>query len=269
MDTERIPGLDLCAAFDVQPREANRWVVRTPLLHQDGDALPVVVERHGDEWQLTDDGMTVSHFFFEDDSFEHTDARTKRVSLLVSAAGGSISDHHRIVLPLDGPPSAYDIGDFLQLVSQVGAIPILLGSERDTRYARAIETQITQRLLTADFEPNWSPPIVAERLLGSYTADMRISSDTGEPIVLFIAGTTDRANVAALSVHHFREAGYDMQPILAYNRDRVSSVSVYRFQDEIQGYNDSLDQDDGAVPAAPGDLDALVSGLRRRGAPIS
>ena len=33
----------LCRSFDVRAEGEGRWVVRTPMLYDDGDALPVIV----------------------------------------------------------------------------------------------------------------------------------------------------------------------------------------------------------------------------------
>jgi hypothetical protein len=66
----------------------------------------------------------------------------------------------------------------------------------------------------------------------SYRCDMRVPT-SGADVLLFVASTSDKANVSALSVHQFRKVMTDFQPVLAYHPERVTSEAVARFQDEV------------------------------------
>jgi hypothetical protein len=73
--------LALCESFDVRQDSPDHWTIRSPFIFEDGDNLPSFVTHVDGSWRLTDQGMTVSHLFF--DEFQFTEARFNRISQLV------------------------------------------------------------------------------------------------------------------------------------------------------------------------------------------
>lgn len=251
----------LCESFAVRVDGDDRWAIRSPMIFDDGDALPVFAVRDGAKWYLTDDGMSVSHLFF--DEFQFTEARFGRIAQLVSRHSAELGDAHQIRMVLDGPPSPVDIGDFLQLVAQVQGVALTSQSDRDqTRYASTIRTRIEQLLTTPNYDENWSPPELRERTRANYRADLRVSTASSADLVVFAASTSDKANVSALTVGQFGKVRTDLVPVLAYHPDKVASEAIYRFQDEV-GDSGSV------VPTQPGEYRALVGELKNRGVAIS
>jgi hypothetical protein len=253
----------LCRSFAVHADGDHRWIVQVPLVHEDGDGLPIFIVEQGDGWAITDDGMTTSHLFFDD--FEATEARVARLARIAEGAGATVDDSKRITLHLEAAPTAYDIGDFIQIISQVQGAAKVSTDERDNqRYRTTIRDIVIDRILSPDFDRDWAPPGLEQAgARGSYTAELRLGAGVerdAPDVVLFAAGTTDRANVAALCVHQFRKVYPTFQPLLAF-RPGVSSQAILRFQDEVE--------DDRAVlQVAPGETMTLTGELARRGVPV-
>lgn len=256
-------GRSLCESFHVREDGEGRWAIRSPLLLDDGDALPVFVVRASTgEWHLTDDGMALSHLFF--DEFNYTEPRFARLARLVEGHGYELTAEN-VINTSDGPePDAFDVGDFLQLLAQVRGVALTSIPERDsTRYVTSVRQGVEDLLQTPDFDENWSPPELRERTRATYRADLRVATSVaGRDLVLFAASTSDKANVSALTVGHFKRVRSDLVPLLAYDPDRVASEAVYRFQDEVE-------DDRSIVAVRPGALSTLVAELDRRGVLIS
>jgi hypothetical protein len=247
---------DLCTSFVVRPDGDDRWAIRTPMLYGDGDALPIFVERTAGGWVLTDDGLTVSHLFFDD--FRYTDARFGRIEMLVDAHEAELGPGHVIRIPLDSFPDAFDVGDYLQLLAQVQGVALTVQTDRDQqRYITNVRSRVEARLANAAYEPNWTPPGLDRVTRARYRCDMRIPAPDTD-VLLFVASTSDKANVSALSLHQFRKVTAGFKPVLAYHPDRVTSEAVFRFQDEAGS-------DDSVIETRPEETLALERALQRRG----
>ena len=244
----------LCDSFGVRDEGDGRWAVRTPFTFDDGDTLPLFIELFVDgTWRITDDGIAASHLFF--DEFQFTEARLSRIEMLVEASGAEIDANRALSLRLGGPPTAFDIGDFVQLLAQVQGVALTSRVERDqTRYISAVRSRIEQRLTSPDFAENWSP-VGLRDTKAAYRADLRIVNDDLRDVVLFVASTSDKASVSTLCVHQFGKVLHNFVPLLAYHPDRVSSEAVFRFQDEVQN-------DLATVPTRPDATAELERALR-------
>lgn len=250
---------DLCRSFRVRADGPDEIVVSSPFLFDDGDVLPVFLQRSDAGWSLSDRGMAVSHLFF--DEFQFTEARFARIAQLVGVHAARLSDSHEITLALETTPTAFDVATFLQLVAQVQGVALTSRTDRDqSRYVTTLRVSVEERLQTADYEENWSPPEVKDRTKANYRADLHIHAVSGVDVVLFAASTSDKANVSALTMGQFKRFAADREfsPILAYHPDRVTSEAVYRFQDEVETA-------EAAVPVQPGEYRPLVRALRERG----
>jgi hypothetical protein len=249
----------LCGAFALREDGEGRWVVRTPLLYEDGDALPLVVTTEGSHWELSDDGMTISHLFF--DEFEPTDARMAHLRAVADATGVQIGEEYRLSLALNDPPNEFDVGDFLQAVTAVRGAALASASEREeyTRYVTTVREQLKPALREPGWEANW--PIPGTRK-ARYKVDMRVPTDRPDsPVALFFASTTEKTNLSALTVVHLNRAHVTALPVLAYHPQRVPSEAVFRFQEEAQ-------DDSAAVGVTPGEIGPLIPVLRRRGVAV-
>lgn len=258
-DLAEVLQAELCTTFRVRASEGEEIAISSPFLFDDGDVLPVFLRRSEGGWILTDHGMAVSHLFF--DEFQFTEARFARVAQLVGVHAARLSDTHEITMAVDGQPTAFDVATFLQLVAQVQGVALTSRTDRDqSRYVTTLRASVEERLQTADYEDNWSPPEVKDRTMANYRADLRIHSVSGADVVLFAASTSDKANVSALTMGQFKRFAGSRQflPILAYHPDRVASEAVYRFQDEVE-------TTESAVAVQPGDYRSLVGALRDRG----
>jgi len=250
----------LCDSFVVREDGPDLWTISSPLLFDDGDALPIFAQRgKNGQWSLTDQGMAVSHLFF--DEFEFTEARFGRVAQLVAAHSAVLGETHEICMPLSGHPNAFAVGTFMQLLAQVQGVALTLRSDRDqTRYVTTVRSSVRDNLATPDYEENWSPPELKDRTKAKYRADLRIQGAGNADVVLFAASTSDKANVSALTMRQFGRSQVvrELLPVLAYHPERVARESIYRFQDEVC-------QDDAAIPAPPGNHRSLLAALGDRG----
>jgi hypothetical protein len=201
--------------------------------------------------------MATSHLFFDD--FEPTESRLKRMQAIVLEGGGTYDDERVIRLELDSAPSPYDVGDFLQLIAQLRGAALVAFGERDDqgrRYVTRQRQRVVDALQTPDYQANWSP---TGDMSGLFKADLRVATTPDEPpVALFLASTVAKAGEAGLSAIHFAKANANVQPVLAYDPNRVSSKAVHRFQETVE-------DDTAVVVAPPDDVTQLLPELRRRG----
>jgi hypothetical protein len=248
-----------CSALDFTPAGQDRWAISTPFFYADGDGFPVFLRHGRDRWHLTDDGVAFSHLFFDD--VEVTDARLRTMTRLAERSGVAVVDDAsgvRLVLDLDADPSAYDLADFLQVIAQLQGVLRSISQERsEQRYRAAVRNQVHQWLdpMTVAFDL-WSPDSLGSGGK-SYQADLYIESG-GAPVTVFAASTDQSALAAALSVTQYRKAHLDFQPLLSFRPDRVSSLSVAKFQDAAEA-------DDCVTGAPQDDFATLRPALRKLG----
>lgn len=261
IDLGRILKTALCDAWTVREDSPGEWAISTPFIFDDGDSFPVFVRLDSERWTLRDYGMTCSHLFFDD--FNATEARMNRIVQLVQKSDGRLDSKNEITVVLDGPPNAYNVADFLKLLSQVQGVALTSQIDRDQNcYITQVRQSIEKHLVLPDFDENWSPPELAEQTKAKYRADLRVATNTQKNVVLFLASTSDKANVSSLSIHRFKDLGLQLVPMLAYHPEKVPSEAVYRFQDEVQ-------DDTAAVPVEPGNYAELFKQFRDRGVELT
>jgi hypothetical protein len=231
------------------------------MLYDDGDGVPVFIVHDGTSWTITDDGMTVSHLYFDD--FEATEARVSRLRAAAATDGAEVTPEHAVTLRLSDRPTAFDVGDFLQIVSGLRSLAVASSTEREqTRFVTTVRERVTPHLADPGWEPNWLLPGTGSSK-SKYRVDLKVPTDRpDEPVALFIASTGEKTNLAALTVVHLQRASSRARPVLAYNPDRVTSEAIVRFQDEVE-------DDSAAIPVPAGQVDQLVPALQRRGVAVA
>jgi hypothetical protein len=251
----------ICDSFSIHEVGEGRWSIGTPLLYEDGDGLPVIVEYAEGAWSLSDNGYATSHLFFDD--FEHTDARADALRRLVHSARMNIDDSFTITCDLDGPPDPYDVGDFLQVIAQVqGLARSAAHIEREGNYRPTMRKAVTSLLVEADFEENWLLPEFKGRQ-ARYSVDLAIGSGASM-VPVFFASTSRAVSESTVTVLEMRHRDIaTATPLLAYdNRGHaISSNEIKRFQDQAG--------DDVVVHATPENTRGLVRKLAERGVLIS
>ena len=269
MTDQALPDLilSLGKAFSIHQDGESNWVVHSPFLYEDGDSLPIFVSNEGGRWYLTDRGMTISHLYF--DEFEYSEARYRSIRQVVDYHYAEIADDHKITMPLDSMPTLFDLGDFLQLVSQIQVVAIVSHTEREQeRYSKIIRSSIKDsvnvpgsRILV---ENNWYSPSVSDRSKGKYVIDTRLSSEGNGvgPINVFAASTDYRAALSTLTMQMVRPYDKNACFILAAHPGRVGEVAIARFEDATNG-------SDAVARVTPNDLTPLYDTLRNRGIRIS
>ena len=268
MNTKDIDRLasELGSAFAIHPHDEATWVVDAPFAYGDGDHLPVFISRSDFDWHLTDRGMTVSHLYFDD--FKYSEARHESIADIVGYHYAELMDDFEIKMPLDGTPSPLDIGYFLQLVSQVQAVAILSRDEREERepyrdpMCNAIKRVFDQSFLT-QIEENWQPPSLIEQKRGKYSVDMHIRPiEKSQPINMFVAGSSEKVHLAALTMTMVRPHDPESSFILAAHPDRVGQAAIDRFEDQAT-------ETDAISRVTPNNHDHLIDILRDRGVPVA
>lgn len=220
---------ELCESFQVRQESENSWAVRTPFLYDDGDGLPVFVVRRDHKWDITDHGMTISHLFFDD--FKVTPKRLEKIKQLVAKYAGEVSERQAITLSMEDEPSSFEIGSFLQMVSQVQGLAHTSSRKQDSRFATTVGRSVKQHLRKDSYDENWSPPALRLETKATYSSNLRISAKHGN-VALFLAGTSERAGVSAMAARRFVDIDQTLVPVLAFHKNGVNSQAVYRFQEE-------------------------------------
>jgi hypothetical protein len=247
----------ICDAWSIREDAEGTWTITSPFLFDDGDAFPVFLNKIDGGWVLRDHGMACSHLFFDD--FTPTEARLGRIAQLAQSASSKVDANFEITTRLGESPDAFQIADFLKLLAQVQGVAIASSVDREqSRYVTQVRQSIEAQLSVPDFDENWSPPQLAERLKAKYRADLRLGTQSGGSVVLFLASTSDKANVSSLSTHRFHQVDQNLKSFLAYHPEKVASEAVFRFQDEVG-------DDSATVPVVPGDYARLFRVIRDRG----
>lgn len=63
-ELERSLRQRLALQFHLEPLGDGRVAILSPFTFDDGDRFPIVLERIGDRWRLTDEGGTVMHLSY-------------------------------------------------------------------------------------------------------------------------------------------------------------------------------------------------------------
>ena len=254
-------------AFEITQDGESNWIVRSPFLYEDGDNLPIFISYEDGRWYLTDRGMAISHLYF--DEFEYSEARYRSIRQVVDYHYAEIADDHEITMPLDGMPTRFDVGDFIQLVAQIQVVAIVSHTEREQeRYSKTIRSSIKDlvdipgsRILV---QHDWNSPSVSSRSKGRYLIDARLSSEGNGigPINVFAASTDYRAALSTLTMQMVRPYDEDACFILVAHPGRVGDVAIARFEDATSG-------GDAVAKVTPSDLTPLYDKLHEKGIPIS
>ncbi len=258
--------LSMESSFNIQQYQDEMWIVRSPFTYSDGDSLPVFISRIDGHWALRDCGMTVSHLYF--DEFEYSEARYRSIMQVADYHYAEISKEYEIIMPLDAAPTPYDIGDYLQLISQIQVVAIVSHTEREQRtYIKTIRESIRNKLdeSSAIFqvEDNWTCSQLDSKAKGKYTIDSRIYSSQNrvQPVNMFIASTDNKTTLSTLTMAKVRPFDEKSNFILAIHPERVSEAAVVRFEDETC-------EEDSVVRVTSDNLHPLYAELDKRGIPI-
>lgn len=241
--SERIAELDrllrdFCGALSVQPLQDGSFSLATPFLFGDGDALPIIAEHSDDGWRLTDRGGAAAHLFFDD--IELTEARMNALGRLAGSDGCELDNSLVLAADLDAAPSAYDLADFIQAVAHIGAIAGLERRQPYQWYVTQVREEVETWVPEQSVERQWTPP---EDTVKAYRADLKITAP--QDVVIFIAGTDDKADRSALTARMYKDWEVPVIPVAAYNPATVTSASVTHLQDFVG--------DQAVVPVEPGD----------------
>ncbi len=254
------------SSFHIQQYQDEMWIVRSPFTYSDGDSLPVFISRIDGRWALRDCGMTVSHLYF--DEFEYSEARYRSIMQVADYHYAEISKEYEIIMPLDAAPTPYDIGDFLQLISQIQVVAIVSHTEREQRtYIKTIRESLRKAIdvsvTNLSIDDNWTCQELRSKSNGKYSIDIRIySSQNGlQPVNMLLASTDYKTTLSIITMGKVRPFDEKSNFILAINPERVSEAAVVRFEDQIC-------EEDSVVRVTPDNLHPLYAELDKRGIPI-
>ena len=257
---------ELGSAFAVNSYDDTAWIVDAPFAYGDGDHLPLFISRSDEEWYLTDLGMTVSHLYFDD--FTYSEARHERIVEIVDYHYAELLKNFEIKMPLDSLPTPFDIGHFVQLVSQVQAVAILFQDEPEQRVSyqepmRQAIKQVFDTSFLAQIEENWQPELLRQEKQGKYSVDMRIHPlEKYKPVNMFVAGSSEKVTLSALTMTMVRSYDPGSSFILAAHPDRVGRTAIARFEDQTT-------ETDAVARVTPDNPGELVDALRAQGIPVA
>jgi hypothetical protein len=229
-----------CHAFDGMA-VGDGIALATPFTFPDGDAFPIFLRRIRDGWQLCDDGLTLYQFLGQD--FILTEARHEMIERFAADYGFVYRDG-TLVRVLHEIPTAADVADIIQLISQILALPSI-EKPRESEHIFRVRASTRTREMMADprsASENWYP---AERRGDLFKTDLLIDPGANQPnVAAFFATSIDKADRSGLVFTQYQRWNIDVVPVLVHPGG-LPSEAIFRIQ-TIFGDNNAVVQIDEA-----------------------
>lgn len=214
-----------CSSLEVVKRASDEFQIRSPFAELDGDELSIFLVKKGDAWELTDRGHTASHLGLEE--FDFTQARSERLSRIVAASGMLLSLEAAVVLQLDTTPTATDVADFVQVLSQIRALPSFEAPRDIERFVATGRDLVARWVPEGLRELGWRHPSDVDK---AFPVDVHLGGVAKfEGLELFIVGNAEKADRSSNVLTQLRDWSWDT-PALAVVAESVERKSVVRLR---------------------------------------
>lgn len=248
-----------CDTFRVfASHDGTGLAIASALVHDDGDAMPVFIEFERDEhqWVLTDRGQATSHLQY-DPGYAITDNRLATIETMVENWGGTFADG-AIRIEVDEPPTVFDIGDFLQLVAAISALPSQLGVPERPTFKRTVRNMVRSWLPeTIESESDWTDDETDPE--AAWPVDLRIWRGGGlAPVDSFYVATPEPMQRTALTLRHLVDVGLRSSRLIVHQVSATTdSKALYRLQEAAERTGTTM------VPIRGEPTEANLEGVRR------
>lgn len=215
---QRLVG-SLPAQFEFEPLGGGRFAVLTPFTFDDGDRFPIVLERHGDGWRISDEGGTALHLSYGDVPFSEGN-RALLIENVVARHDLALVDW-ALTREVSGVPDASDLLGFAHAIAQVADVAFLARATVASTFAEDLRAFLRSVVAPSALEFDYFDPTRDPD--GVFRADVRMRADDGVPPLLgFGVSSNDRAKDATITLLNYEIWG-----------EPIESMVVFESQEEI------------------------------------
>lgn len=220
----------VCEEVVVLSQGLDRYIVQTPISFGDGDTLPIVLKRNGnDNWVLTDEGHTFLQLTYELDERDLKERNRREIIDRNLSAFGVQNVNGELILRIPNQGYGDALYSFIQALLKIDDIRYLSRDRVRSTFMSDFRTLMsalsTSDRITYDWHDSEHDP------KANYPVDCRIIAEDS-PLFIFALSTDERAAVAALSLLRFETWDLKFRGIGVYeDEESLSSRTIARFGD--------------------------------------
>jgi hypothetical protein len=210
----------ICDQVKLTADGTDQFIVDTPFTHDDGDGLSIVLKKDREGWFLTDEGSSLMHLTYEVSEGElaagaRREILDRALSLFsVQNRGGELRKR------IAGSEYGEALYSFVHALLRIDDIRLLSRQRSKSSFLLAFQHFVETTVPHDRRERQWHDPEHDQN--GRYIVDYRIEG-RAKPLYLFALPTSDRTNVAALSIVQLEKWGHRFDPVAVYENEGVIS----------------------------------------------
>lgn len=206
---------------------ADRYVVYTPFLFDDGDHFVVVLKRSGDGWIITDEGHTFMHLEYS--SVDLTVPTRLRIIEDSLAIHGVAEKDGELIADVPDGKFGDALFSFLQALSQVANVTKITREFVQSTFLFEFESLIRDTVPSTRLRESWRAPFDAE---GRYEVDFMIES-RARPWLIFGINSETKCNDATIACYAL-ERHMEFESLAIFeNQEKITRRAVAKLSDVI------------------------------------
>ncbi|OGF67689.1 MAG: hypothetical protein A2Y62_11230 [Candidatus Fischerbacteria bacterium RBG_13_37_8] len=190
----------VCEGINLSSEGANRYIVFTPFMFDDGDHLAIILKLESNNWFLTDEGHTFMHISYDDINFEQGTRAEIIDRVLLSYGIKSVEGELRAYIENDNYGDA--LYSFIQGLIKINDISYLKRERARSTFLEDFRNFLTEKIPENKREFDYNDPVHDPKQ--NYIVDCRINSAT-RPIYVFAIPNDDRCNIATMTCLHYEK----------------------------------------------------------------
>ena len=242
----------LAFAFSLEPLTGDRLALLTPFTFGDGDRFPIVIERNGSGWRLTDDGRSAAQLLRVGPAVSD-DARSRLLDGVARQHDLKLSGW-ALTKSVEDPPTADDVLGFIHAVVQVAEANALSEAPAPSSFQDELYRFLRDRVRPSQLFFGWTD--VANDPHGDFPIDAVLRPDDGDPLFCFGVADAEHAKDVVIT-------------LLTFEKWRVPFGSMVVFERQADMDRRSLalltDLVDKQFASLRGNEERIVEYVRRRG----
>ena len=200
----------VCSQVSLYAEGLNRYRVFSPFMHSDGDHFSIVLKNVGDNWYLTDEGVTLMRLTTEID-YGALNKGNRRKFISEALAYYNIEEKEGELVSLI-PDSLFGdaLYSFVQAIMRVSDVEYLSKERIKSTFLQDFRDFINDIKLSNTVTFDWYDRLSDPNQ--NYTVDCRIETDR-DPLFIFALGSDDKVRDTTINLYHFKDKGVPYQSI--------------------------------------------------------
>lgn len=201
----------ICASYSLDDIGINEYLVHTDMYYDDGDELHIVMKKTRTGITLTDEGHTLMWLSYE--NFNFTDTRTKLLNKYIDQNNVKLDDG-RIHVETDAPEHVGPaLSSLIQAILQVAGLRNLSRTNVVNSFAEDVISAFRNSSLAERCIFNKKIQVK-----GDYV-EPDIFIDSGDPVLLFIAGGSERAKEVVINLMLAEQSDTEYRTVVVIDDD--------------------------------------------------